>query len=158
MTTIPASELTTEIIRNGFRAELQDYADTDGTGLADPRVADRGDKTPPFVLTSYPAGDPLYPHIIVEEFDDSSSPIDRRQSDFHVHDFAVQVTVEARSSTEKFELKDGVRAFLQEREPALRNRGFAGLEYTATSADWDPTSKTASWQATVTGLVHTTPG
>ncbi|MCU4743460.1 hypothetical protein [Natronoglomus mannanivorans] len=153
--TIPAGDLTTEVIQNGFRAELQSYADEEGTPLEDP-LAPRGDKTPAFVLTSEPSTNPRYPHIIVEESDDSAAPIDRRQSAFIQHDFAVMITVEARSSTEKFALKDAVRHFLQAREDALRDRGFAEPTISATPADWDSTSSTSSWQATVSGLVHTT--
>ena len=153
--TIAADELSIEIIQDGFRAELQDYADDATTSLEDPH-ASRGSKTPPFVLTSYPSTDPVYPHLIVEESDDDAGPIDQRRSEFTQHDFTVQITIEARSSTEKFALKDAVRGFLQDRRPALRDRGFAELSWSGTSADWDPTSDTTSWQVTVSGLVHTT--
>ena len=66
------------------------------------------------------------------------------------------ITAEARHSTEKFALKSGIKAFLQDREQALKNRGFADYDYSGTNADWDSTSDTKSWQATVSGLVHTT--
>lgn len=154
--TIEASDLTTEVIQNGFRAELQDYADDGTTPLTDPIDAERGSKTPPFVLTSEPSTNPLYPHLIVEEADDQAAPIDQRHSEFHQHDFAVQIIVEARTSTEKFAIKDAVRQFIQDREDALKARGFAPQDVSASPADWDPTSSTTSWQATVTGLVHTT--
>ena len=153
--TLAAGELSTEIIKEGFRAELQQYADDGTTPLEDPREP-RGDKTPPFVLTSYPSSTPVYPHIIVQEGSDDAGPIDQRQSAFYQHDFSVQITVEARASTEKFDLKAGVRAFLQDREQALRDRGFAELDYSTSNATWDATSETASWQVAVSGLVHTT--
>ena len=154
--TLDAGDLSEEIIKDGFRAELQQYADEGTTPLEDPQADTRGSKTPPFVLTSYPSSSPMYPHIIVQEGSDDAGPIDRRQSAFYQHDFGVQITVEARSSTEKFALKSGVRAFLQDREQALRDRGFAELVYSTTNASWDSTSETASWQVTVNGLVHTT--
>lgn len=160
--TLDAATFSKQLIQDEIRPALSTYL---GNNFTDPQANKRGDPIPdepgtwpPLVVTALPGGGRvLYPHVVVQEGDDSAGPIDTRH-DFDQHDFTVDVEIHGTTSTQMFNLRGMVRGYFLDNREALKDAGFA-MEgddaISGSSADWDPTSKTASWSMSVTGLVHT---
>jgi len=152
---IDAGELTDKIVRGLIAAELANWASDGTTSLNDPKEPRDGDGAP-FVMTSYPDGSTVsYPHVITEEASISSQSFDNRH-DLHVADVSLTVSVGARTSTEKFNIKDGVIGFAtKNQEDVLRDGGFAdGTIEGTTGADWEEDPEIHSWQVTLNGDVY----
>ena len=152
---VDKDEITSEIINNLIADELQAYADDSSTGLTDPLT--RGANDAPFVVTSYPNQQTLaYPHIVVQESNISAVSFDNRH-DLHAADVSVLITVESRTSTEEFAIKDGVRGFAiaSKQDDTFQEGGFTdGQIDGSTAANWDSNSETTSWQTTLSGTVY----
>jgi len=146
-------EYSSELLQEKIRPELETYLDTN---FSDP-VDRSGSKTPPLVVTALPeGGNVAYPHVVVAEQDDSAEPPDPSQ-DLMQHDFSIEIEIHGRSTTQMFNLRGYARGWFLRNRDELRDVGLAELNLSGNSADWDATSKTSTWQLTVTGLVHTHP-
>jgi hypothetical protein len=154
--TLDVDDYSRELIQETIRPKLADSLDA---AFDDP-IDRSGSKTPPLVVTALPGGGRvLYPHVVVQEFDDTAGPIDHRQ-DFAEHDYAVKAIIVGTTSTQMFNLRGLVRGWFLSHRDLLRDAGFAiegDSAISGSSAEWDPTSETATWELTVTGLTHTTP-
>lgn len=141
-----------EIIQDTVRPGIEDYLNAEFT---DPQT--RTGKTPPLVVTDLPDGGRVtFPHVVVSEQSDGAEKLDPARP-MTQHDFAVEVEIHGRSTTEMFNLRDLVRGWFLRNRETLRDAGYADIDIDGNSADWDSTSKTSSWQMTVTGLLHTHP-
>lgn len=150
-------ELIQETIRPGIESYLdQEFDDPNADQRGDP-IPDEPGTWPPLVVTALPnSGRVLYPHVVVAEQGDDSEPADPRL-ELSQHDFAVDVEVHGRTSTEMFNLRGLVRGWFLHNRGELRDAGLAEVTLSGNSGDWDATSRTATWQLTVTGLLHTHP-
>jgi len=156
-TVIPASELSTEIVQNQFRAPLQTAADDGSVPLTDPSASNRDGsdpEIPPFVLPSFPDQDPLYPHLIVSEAGDDATRPDQR-ANLHQHTYEVEVKVLARSTTQLNKIGDGVRDWFEDQIDKLEDNGFTdpeiagGGEVPSFETDVAVESKVLRFQGTV---------
>jgi hypothetical protein len=153
--TIPSGTLTRDIIRDLVADELQAWADDGTTSLSDPKS--RGNQDAPFVVTSYPDQQTLaYPHIVVSEASISAQSFDNRH-ELHMAEVSILLTVEGRTSTETFGIKDGVREFvIQNQQDTLREGGLTDTEIDgSTAADFADAPETHSFQTTISGTVYT---
>ncbi|UBF23468.1 hypothetical protein HRTV-28_gp30 [Halorubrum tailed virus 28] len=154
---VDAEEITSEIVNNLIADEIQAYADDTATGLEDPLVPRDADQAP-FVVTSYPNQQTVaYPHVVVQESSVGAVSFDNRH-DLHQADVSVLITVESRTSTEEFQIKDGVRgwAIRSKQDDTLREGGFTDGEIDgSTAANWEANPETTSWQTTISGTVYT---
>ena len=127
-------------------------------GLTDPRAIRESDQAP-FILTSYPNTGTAYPHLIVSEQDNSLQEISP-QSDLHEGPFVAEVQIEARSSTERFNLKDGVREWILQQaksQGTFQAAGFYDVSLEAvTPTDWDSNSQTTGLSMTISGTIMVT--
>jgi len=154
--TIPSGTLTRDIIRDLVADELQAWADDSNTSLSDPK-SPRDDKESEFVVTSYPNQSTVsYPHIVVSEASISAQSFDNRH-ELHMAEVSILLTVEGRTSTETFGIKDGVREFvIQNQEDTLREGGFTDAAIDgSTAADFADDPETHSFQTTISGTVYT---
>lgn len=162
--TLDTADYSREIIEETIRPALSSYLDTE---FSDPESGQRGQSIPdepgtwpPLVVTALPGGGRvLYPHVVLQEFDDSGGPIDARL-DFAQHDFAVKAIIHATTTTQMFNLRGLVRGWFLESRDLLRDAGWVLEGQDAISgspASWDPTSSTKSWELTVAGTLHTAP-
>lgn len=152
---IQTKNLSEHIVRDTFRDGLRGVAGPNAADtLTDPKDSSR-DSAHPFIVTSFPDTDPLYPMIVCSEAADSAVRPDRRK-DLHEHDYRVLVQIGAISATTMFSLRDGVRAWFEDNIDFLESEGFEDAEIeSSTRADWDTDSQTETWQITFAGLVNT---
>lgn len=154
--TVDKETISEDIVRNLMAIELQAYADDGTTTLEDPKASDRGSGDAPFVMTSYPtATTALYPHVIVREASFTSAPFGRPSTVWEA-DMVVDFDIEATTDTEKFKIKDGVRAFVIDSEDdEFRDAGFQEASIDSTSpTGWDETSETRGMSVSVSGIVY----
>lgn len=146
-------EYSRQLIQEMIRPGIETYLDAE---FDDP--VDRSAKqTPPLVVTDLPEGGRVtYPHVVVSEQGDDASPPDPRR-ELMQHDFAVDVEIHGRTTTEMFNLRGLVRGWFLRNRDDLRDAGLAEPSLSGNSGDWDPDSRTKTWQLTATGLVHTHP-
>lgn len=142
---VQTENISEEIVKNTIAKRLKN-------NLSEYKDRTSGDA--PLVVTSFPEQRTCYPHVIVEEFDDSASPIDRRLN-YHVHDFQVQVSVRARSSTEMFKLKDEIKSvILTNHLDIARNDGYFDLDLVSTGEkNWDDNVGTRDYSLVFGGSV-----
>jgi hypothetical protein len=154
---VDAEQISSAIVNDLIADEIQAYADDSATGLEDP-LAPRGANQAPLVVTSYPDQQTItYPHIVVQESSVGAVSFDNRH-ELHAADVSVLITVESRTSTEEFNLKDGVRgwAIRSKQDETLREGGFTDGEIDgSTAANWETNPETTSWQTTISGTVYT---
>lgn len=155
--TIDAGALSETIVRDLLADGLQAFADDGTTSLTDPKAGDRDSGDAPFVVTSFPTGQTVYyPHVVVSEEDVAVEPIDRRH-DVWDGTFTAGFQIEANTDTEKFRIKDGVRAYVVSNyaDDTFQNAGFADVSIDGSEAvTWDENSQTTGLQITISGLVH----
>ena len=150
--TLDTADYSRTIIQETVRTGIEDHLDAE---FDDP--ADRSGKTPPLVVTALPEGARVtYPHVVIGEQSDDVSALDNAQ-DLSQHDFAVDVEIHGRTTTEMFNLRGLVRSWFLDNRATLRDAGWAELSLSGNSADWDPTAKTSTWRVTASGLLHTHP-
>lgn len=154
--TLDTSEYSKQLIQETIRPGLEDHLD----GRFDDPVDRSGKQTPPLVVTALPGGGRVrYPHVVVQEANDSAGPIDARR-EFSQHDYTVTCEIHGTTTTQMFNLRGLCRGYFLANKDELRDAGFA-IEgddaISGSSADWDPTSETSTWQLDVDGLVHTHP-
>ena len=151
--TLDPSEHSKQLIQETIRPELATWLDQHFNDTRDRTE----DTTPPLVVTALPGGGRVtYPHVVLQETDDSAEAIDQRLA-FNQHDFQLTAEIHGRSSTEMFNLRGLVRGYFLSNREALGGDGFAELDISGNPASWDATAKVVSWELTVSGLVHTHP-
>lgn len=153
---VQTENLSEHIVRDTFRDDLRANAGASGSGklLIDPNDSSR-DSSHPFIVTSFPDTEPLYPMIVVREGGDSAERPDRRH-DFHEHDYRVLVQIGAVSTTTMFSLRDGVRAWFEDNIEFLASEGFEDCRIESSNrSDWDSEVSTATWQTAFAGIVNT---
>ena len=151
---IDVSELSKEVVQDLLRSGLQAFAD-ESSSLNDP-LSPRENKQAPFVLTSYPDIGVSYPHLVVRETNIELAPIDRTQNVWS-GPFSAGIEIIATNATEKFQLKDGVRAFVVKEYAAdtFTNAGYHDVSIDSTDAiDWDDTTETESLEVSISGEVY----
>jgi len=154
-------EFSRELLREYIRPEIETYL---GSNFQDPESSRRGTSIsgepgewPPLVVTALPEGGRvLYPHVVIHEQSDASERPDPAR-DLAQHDFAVDVAVHGTTTTEMYNLRDTVRGWFERNRDGLEDVGLADPTLDGNAGNWDPTSKTMTWQLTLEGLVHTHP-
>ena len=151
---IDADKLSKEVVQDLLRSGLQDYADADSP-LDDP-LSPRDNKQAPFVLTSYPDIGVSYPHLVVRETNIDLEALDSKHDVFN-GPFSAGIEIVATNATEKFALKDAVRAFIIRNyaDDTFRNAGFTDVSIDGTDAiDWDDSTETESLEVSISGEVY----
>ena len=154
-------EFSKQLLQNKIRPGIESYLDAN---FQDPESSRRGSSIPddpgqwpPLVVTALPEGGRiLYPHVVVQEQSDSSERADPA-SDLRQHDFAADIEIHGTTSTQMYNLRDLVRGWVERNDDDLEDDGLAEPTLEGNSGNWDPTSKTKTWQFTLEGLVHTHP-
>ena len=160
--TLDTADYSREIVAKTIRPGLSDHLEL---VFEDPKADKRGEPVPgdepsdwpPLVVTSLAgSGRVLYPHVVLSEQGDDAEQIDHRKR-FSQHNFSVGVEIHGQTSTEMFNLRGLVRGWFLDNRALLRDAGLAEIELSGAPASWDRDSQTASWELTVTGLLHTHP-
>lgn len=154
-------EYSKQLIQNKIRPDIASYLATNfddpESGKRETSISGEPGEWPPLVVTALPdGGRVLYPHVVVAEQGDDASPADPAR-DLMMHNFAVDVEIHGQTSTQMFNLRDTVRGWFLRNRDELRDAGLAETTLDGSPADWDPTSKTATWDMTLSGLLHTHP-
>jgi len=153
---IDSGALTKEIIRDLIADEIDAWTSDGTTSLSDPLAGNRGTGAP-FVLTSYPTQQTVqYPHVIIQTANISSVSFDNRHV-LHTADVTCGVTIDGRTSTEAFNIRDGlVGFFTKNQDDVLRNGGWAdGTIESVSPPSWEPDPETHSEEITASGTVYT---
>jgi len=150
-----------QLIQHEIRPGIESYLDANfndpGSGNRGQSIPDEPGTWPPLVVTALPGGGRvLYPHVVVQEQGDDGDAPDP-SLELMQHDFGVAIEVHGRTSTEMFNLRDLVRGWMLRNRTSLRDAGLAEPTLSGNPADWDPESRTKTWQLTLSGLVHTHP-
>lgn len=155
-------EYSKQLLQNKIRPDIESYL---ASNFTDPESGKRGTSIsgepgewPPLVVTALPEGGRvLYPHVVISEQGDSADRPDPAR-ELSQHDFAVDIEIHGTTTTQMFNLRDTIRGwFLRNRESLEDDAGFAEPSLDGNTADWDPTSRTSTYQLTLEGLVHTHP-
>jgi hypothetical protein len=153
---IDSGALTKEIIRDLIADEIDAWTSDGTTSLTDPLEGSRGTGAP-FVLTSYPTQQTVqYPHVIVQSATITSESFDNRH-DLHQAEVTCAVTIEGRTSTEAFNIRDGLLGFFtKNQEDVLRKGGWTdGTIDGKSNANWESDPETHSEEITASGTVYT---
>lgn len=155
MTVIATENLSTEIVVNQFRDPLRAAAGPNDTDtITDPKAASR-DSAHPFIVTSFPSTDLLYPLIVVREGGDSGSRPDRRV-DLHEHEYDVVIQIATISTTTYFDLRDSIRGWFEDRIETLAGNGYEDAELvSAPRTNWDNDVDTTTGELVFRGVVNT---
>lgn len=154
MSTVAASNLSTAIVKDLLRDGLRSAA-SGSDPLTDPKASSRPGDTK-FVLTSFPDRDPFYPHVIVEEAGDTGARPDRRE-DLHEHVYDVRFTILSESSTDLFQIRDGVRDYIEDNITTFESNGYVDVEIASSgAATWEQDPAVESWELVISGIVYTT--
>jgi hypothetical protein len=149
MGTIEPSVLSTAVIRDLLRDGIR-------TGIDDPASAKRPTASQ-FVTTSYPDRSVYYPLIVVGEVSDRSYRPDIR-AEVWKHTYAAQIMIHAKSMTQLYQLRDGVRAWIENNIRTLEQAGYMDASVSSSSsATWDAAATVYRWRLVVTGTVWTAP-
>ena len=154
---LDVSELSKAVVQDLLRAGLQAYADDENEPLTDP-LDPRDAKQAPFVLSSYPDIGAAYPHIVVRENNVELSSLDNKH-DVFTGEFSAGIEVIATNDTEKFVLKDAVRAFVvrEYADGVFTDAGFSDVSIDSTTdVSWDESHETRELEITITGTVYVT--
>ena len=153
---LDSADVQREVVLETLAKPLQDFADESDTSLTDPE-APRANDQAPFVVTSYPTQQTVkYPHIIVQESNFSGGRFDLTQSLWE-SDLVAIITIEARSTTERYDLQAGVVDFIVKNasDGTFRDAGYTDVEIQSTGeADWTDVGETTGWQMLVTGRAY----
>lgn len=153
MTVIGLATLSDTIVRGLFRDSMRaDAANNAGT-IRDPKTATRPAASQ-FVVTAFPARDPYYPMIIVEEANDSGGRIERTDA-LELHTYQVRIRIRSEIMTDLYKLRDQVRKWLNQNYVVMAQAGYCDVDVvSSTSATWDATSSVKEWQITVSGKAY----
>lgn len=151
---IDATTMSADLVLQTIRDGLVAFADEENSPLEDPNADTRSTS---FVLPTRPS-DPDYPHVIVEEGEESGAPLDRAR-DVYQFEFTARITVLAETPETMLDVLDGARSWLiRETDGDLRDAGFAQPELAGRNQTWEDevyvNDGVHHWELTVTGLVH----
>lgn len=155
-TVIQTANLSREIILNQFRDPMRAEVGSVGSGarFEDPQSGSR-DSAHPFIVTSYPSSDILYPMIVVQEAGDSGRRPDARVG-LTEHNYAVSIQIGATSSTTLFDLRDSFRAWFEARIDTFNANGFEDPELTPSGRpSWESDPKIKAVELAAEGTVTT---
>lgn len=156
MSVLDTSNLSTKVIRDKIRDGLRTAAGDAGRPLTDPKSGSRPSNTE-FVLTSHPDRDAYYPHIIVEEADDSADKPDQRATLF-LHDYVIDVTIKAESSTNLFKIRDQVKNWFFQEWVNLGEAGIQEVEIISSSPEpFNEDARVEHWKLRVGCNVYSSP-
>jgi hypothetical protein len=155
MSTVPPGQasrkIVRDVIREGLRAaSTENYGDGYGNSYSDAWTLDD-----PLDPRSFPDRNVEYPHIVAREVGDSGERRDSR-ADLWLHNYTVRLEVYARSATEAFVLRGGVKEWMQRNFDTLRDNGYVdvGLD-SSTPMNYEGDPGVEALQVTYTGDLYT---
>lgn len=153
MSVIEVAKLSETVILTLIRDKMRDDILDPTIPLNDPKSQVRGDRAP-MIMTSYPTVGVFYPHVVLEEFNQSGGRLDSRVDLFQT-DFSVKISILADTNTELYRLKDQVRDWIQRNLTYLNRQGFAEVRIASTTpTNFDEDATVKSFEIIIVGQVY----
>lgn len=148
--------LSDKVVRELIAGGLSSAASDANQPLTDPQAASRAGKAP-FVMTSFPSQNALFPHVVVAEANRIGGRIDPAAG-VSRYDYSTRIGIHVTQVTNLFSIRDGILHWAEDQFVELGTAGFSDPRVvSSTSTTWDPTSRTKDWEIVLQGTVHTAP-